>query len=384
MARGSGIGPFRPGVGVPPPVLAGREAEQAMFRRTVQGLSVRVPPPADAVLYGPRGNGKTSLLAWLASEAKTVRGVDALCLDPSEIPDTATLAARLTRRRFRWPFAPVEATVRGVTSQRSPDEGPRLLGETLERRVRRRGLILLFDEAHTLPPEVGRSLLTVSQRVRLHGLRFLLVLAGTPDLHDRLAETDATFWNRSEIHPIGRLDTDAGAQAIREPLAADGITIADDALDRVLADCHGYPFFLQLWGDALWKRADAARRGGDEAPAVTVEAVDLAAPEFERRKRLYYLDRYREMEKVELLGVAASVAEAFAGSPKVSSAQLRAAIAAGLGEDSDPARIESAETTLRQTGFVWRGGGDTRWEPGIPSLMDYMREEVAKNTEVAR
>lgn len=383
MARGSGNGPFRPGAGVPPPVLAGRETEQAMFRRTVQGLSARVPPPADAVLYGPRGNGKTSLLAWLAAEAKAVRGVDALVLDPSEIPDTAALAARLARRPFRRPFAPAEATVRGVTSQRSPGEGPRLLRETLERRVRRRGSILLFDEAHTLPPEVGRSLLTVSQQVRSRGLRFLLVLAGTPDLRDRLAETDATFWNRSEIHPIGRLGAEAGAQAIREPLADDGITIPDDVLDRVLAECHAYPFFLQLWGHALWKRADAARRDG-AAPAVTVEAVDLAASEFERRKRFYYFDRYREMEKAELLEVAASVAEAFAVSPKVTSAQLRAAITAGIGEGSDPARIDSAETTLRQTGFVWRGGGDTRWEPGIPSLMDYMREETAKNIVAAR
>lgn len=354
-----------------------------MFRRTVQGLSARVPPPADAVLYGPRGNGKTSLLAWLAAEAKAVRGVDALLLDPSEIPDTAALAARLARRPFRRPFAPAEATVRGVTSQRSPGEGPRLLRETLERRVRRRGLVLLFDEAHTLPPEVGRSLLAVSQQVRSRGLRFLLVLAGTPDLRDRLAETDATFWNRSEIHPIGRLGAEASAQAIREPLADDGITIPDDVLDRALAECHGYPFFLQLRGDALWKRADAARRDG-AAPAVTVEAVDLAASEFERRKRFYYFDRYREMEKADLLEVAASVAEAFAGSPRVSSAQLRAAITAGIGEGSDPARIDNAETTLRQTGFVWRGGGDTRWEPGIPSLMDYMREETAKNIVAAR
>ena len=349
-----------------------------MLRRSLDDLSVRVAPPADTILYGPRGNGKTSLLGWVAAEAKAVRGVDALLMDPSEIPDTATLAARLTRRPFRRPFAPAEATVRGVT-----DEGPQLLRKTLERRLRRRGLILLLDEAHTLTLSVARTLLTVSQQVRSRRLRFLLVLAGTPDLRDRLAETDATFWNRSEIHPIGRLGAEASAQAIREPLAGDGITIAGDVLDRVLAECHGYPFFLQLWGDALWKRADAARRDG-AAPAVTVEALDLAASEFERRKRLYYFDRYREMEKAELLGVAAAVAEAFAGSPKVSSAQLRAAITAGLGEGSDPARIESAETTLRQTGFVWRGGGDTRWEPGIPSLMDYMREETAKNTAAAR
>ena len=173
-----------------------------MFRRTVQGLSARVPPPADAVLYGPRGNGKTSLLAWLAAEAKAVRGVDALYLDPSEIPDTTTLAARLTRRSFRRPFAPAEATVRGVTSQRFPGEGPRLLRETLERRVRRRGLVLLFDEAHTLPPEVGRSLLTVSQQVRFRGLRFLLVLAGTPD--SRPARRNRRHLLESERNPPHR------------------------------------------------------------------------------------------------------------------------------------------------------------------------------------
>lgn len=381
MVASTVSGPFRPGTGRLPPHLAGRRREQELFDRLLAGLAQGEPAPADALLYGPRGNGKTTLLSWIESRADESPELDALWLVPSAIPDETRLVERLLPASFWSRFAPAEASAFGITWRPGGNDPPPL-DLAITARARRRPLVVLLDEAHTLRPEVGGALLNASQ---MAGRRtpFLLVLAGTPDVRDRLGEMNASFWNRAQLLSIGRLDDEASAAAVREPLREDGLSIADQALARIVAESHGYPFFLQLWGDAVWVEADAARRSGSPEPVVTVEAVERAAPEFERRRREYYHDRYREMEDADLLGVAAAVAGVFARSPRVSTARLRSAIVEGLGEGSDPERIGPAETMLRQTGFVWRGGGETSWEPGIPSLMDYMREEIAENAAAA-
>lgn len=382
MSRPADEGPFRPGPGLPPPHLAGRGAEQSLFRRLLAGLVNGQAPDADVVLYGPRGNGKTALLEWLEAEAKTCRGLEVLSLTPPEIRDVPTFVARLLRRPYWRRLAPAEGSFRGMT-WRSREERSRSLTEALSSRVRRRGLAVLVDEAHDLDPEVGGALLNASQQVR--GDRpFLLILAGTPDLRARLRRMNASFWNRGEIHAIGRLEPEASADAVRKPLMDAGMSIGDKALKHIVAESHGYPFFLQLWGKSVWMEAVTTRRAGGSEGVVTMDTVNDAAPHFEHRKRNYYVDRYDELKDLRLLPVAWRVAHAFADSASLPDSDLDAAIAAGLGDDYDADRAAAAEQVLRHTGFVWRSGGDTAWEPGIPSLMDYVREEMAKGRSAAR
>ena len=380
--RPTGACPFRPGSGLPPPHLAGRGAEQSRFRRLLAGLSKGRAADADVVLYGPRGNGKTALLGWLEAEAKTCRGLAVVSLTPPEIGDVPTLAARLLRPSAWRRLAPAEGSFRGVT-WRSPEERSRSLTEALRSRVRRRGMIVLVDEAHGLDPEVGGALLNASQQVRRDG-PFLLVLAGTPDLRARLRRMNASFWNRGEILPIGRLGAQASADAVRKPLTDAGMSVSDDALMRIVDESHGYPFFLQLWGKAVWTDVTAASRTGGSEAVVTMDTMNDAAPGFERRKRNYHVDRYDELKDLSLLPVASCVARAFGAAASLADSDLDAAIAAGLGDDHDADRAAAAAQALRHTGLIWRSGGDTAWEPGIPSLMDYVLEETAKGRSRSR
>ena len=382
MSRPADDGPFRPGIGLPPPHLAGRGAEQSLFRRLLAGLSKGRAANTDVVLYGPRGNGKTALLGWLEAEAKTCRGLEVVSLTPPEIGDVPTLAARLLRPSAWRRLAPAEGSFRGIT-WRSPEERSRSLTEALRSRVRRRGLAMLIDEAHGLDPEVGGALLNASQQVR-RDRPFLLVLVGTPDLRARLRRMNASFWNRGKILPIGRLGTQASADAVRKPLEDAGMSISDEALTRIVAESHGYPFFLQLWGESVWSDAVSAKRWGGTEGAVTTDTVNRVAPGFESAKRNYYVDRYDELKDLSLLPVASRVARAFGTAASLADADLDAAIAAGLGDDHDADRAAAAAQALRHTGFIWRSGGDTAWEPGIPSLMDYVLEELAKGRSPAR
>lgn len=62
--RGEETRLFAPGTGAYPPVLAGREREQAVLSQCLSDLTAGGSPPHDVVLIGPRGNGKTALLGW--------------------------------------------------------------------------------------------------------------------------------------------------------------------------------------------------------------------------------------------------------------------------------------------------------------------------------
>ena len=233
--------------------------------------------------------------------------------------------------------------------------------------------MLVIDEAHTLEKETGEALLNASQQVGRE-LPFLLVLAGTPDLPSRLGAMNVTFWNRAERRPIGRLLPDAAAAALRRPLEDEGVGIDEDALRHVADDSHGYPYFVQLWGEAVWREARAgAPEGGRH---VTRTDVDAARTSVERHVKSYYLERYDELMARDLLQAARAVAEAFRSRSLLDDERLTAAIRRGLGEASDPERIAEARTALRHLGYIWRPETEPTWEAGIPSLMDYMRTYV--------
>jgi len=233
-------------------------------------------------------------------------------------------------------------------------------------------MALLVDEAHTLGRKAGRDLLNCSQEIA-GKLPFLLVLAGTPDLRAHLGTLGASFWNRAEKRAIGRLDASQTAAALRQPLAAEGVSVTDEALDHLVQESHGYPYFVQLWGEAIWRQA----AGGDAPEAVrrvTHAAVSACQAGFDRERDQYYLDRYEELEKRRLLPVARAVADAFDGRPRLDDPALDAALRQGLRAGPDAERVAAVRDTLRDLGYVWRPKAIPLWEPGIPSLMDYVRE----------
>ena len=374
MTTRSRQGPFRPGAGGLPPYLAGRTSVQALCRALLADLRDGLAPSRDLVLHGPRGNGKTALLVWLQQEAAAYAGVGVLSLTPAGMPDEAKLVERLLPASWWQRFAPGQVSVQGIT-WRPGRHDPPPLDEALAARVRKAPLLLLIDEAHTLDVAVGRALLNAGQQVGRR-LPFLLVLAGTPSLRTHLGAMDATFWNRADRRPIGRLDEPATAAAVRNPLRSDDIDIDDDALAHIVRDSHGYPYFVQLWGQAVWRRAaDAATPGTAGRRRITPAAAAAVQAAVDREKDDYYLDRYEELETLRLLPVARAVAEAFDTKPLLDDAQLETAIRRGLhaAAESDPT---GAKDLLRNVGYVWRPEAKPVWESGIPSLMDYVREHV--------
>ena len=362
------IGPFRPGPGQPPPYLAGREKEQALLRAWGGAVAQGNPPPSAVILYGPRGNGKTALLVWLQRHLAAIPGMDVVRLVPSRIRTPALFAGALLPDAWLAKFAPKELSVVGLTWRPGQDRPPPTAADSIRVRAAKRPLVLLLDEAHTLAPEVGNELLNVSQELGAE-LPFFLVLAGTPDLEDRLSEMEASFWGRAKQIRLNRLESAAAASAIERPLHEDGRSIESAALERIVCESHGYPFFLQLWGQLSW---DCAAPEGRRT--ITIHDVEAAAPEFEQTRGDYYRQRYGELAKRRLVPVARAVAEAFSRVPALTHDEVEDTIGGAIGPTGEGAAAYEALTVLKHLGFLWQPGPTPAWEPGIPSLMDYLRE----------
>ncbi len=364
------FGPFQPGPGGMPPYLAGRKAEQHLFRALLRRLEECDLLPSEVILYGPRGNGKTVLLGWLRAEAASREAVDTVVLLPSSIPDTTRLAERLLPKSWWDRLTPDEVKVAGVSCR--PGEGgpPPPPEDVLAARARKAPLLVVMDEAHTLDLEVGRALLNASQEVRQqHPL--LLVLAGTPNLQGHLGAMGASFWNRMEQLRIGRLDETATAEAIRRPFEEAGIVVAADALAGMVALSHGYPYFIQLLGRQAWQQVSRDRRSDE----LTAAVLERARPDFEDTKGNYYLHRFFELQERNLLGAGQAVARAFVDAPNgvLSGSRLHRVIAESLGVADGP-DVQRARRVLSDLGFIWGTRAKPGWEPGIPSLMDYILE----------
>ena len=237
---------FRPGTGGLPPHLAGREHEQQICSVFLDQLRQGKAPPRELILYGPRGNGKTTLLTWLQQTA-AAHPVDVINLSPAMIPTEEILVDRLLSPTWWQRLVPGEVSLRGVKWQPARPRHARSLDEVLAARTMKKPLLLLLDEAHTLDARVGHALLNASQIVG-RKQPFLVVMAGTPHLESRLSEMNVSFWSRSELLPIGRLNAVATADALRLPLERENVVVDDDALEHVVAANQGYPYFVAVVG----------------------------------------------------------------------------------------------------------------------------------------
>ena len=164
--------PFLPGAGSQPPYLAGRADEQAELRQRLAWLRHDQGAPADVVLIGPRGNGKTVLLGWLARELRDGRSVNVLEWTPSHIPTLGTMTAELlpdsVRQRVKDRVESVSVAGHGMVLRKGdrPAAVTSSFRDALAVRCGQRPLAVLLDEAHMLDVDVGRDLLNLSQEVQ--------------------------------------------------------------------------------------------------------------------------------------------------------------------------------------------------------------------------
>ena len=372
--------PFKPGPGLLPPYLAGREREQELFNTNLKdmaaGESVSI-----MVMYGPRGMGKTVLLSWLRRQCDE-RGIVHVAGNPADMLGSVDALGKMMLSAIRPPKGwrvermsiggmgikvDLGASARGTRKEAQ-------LPELLISHCREKPMVVLLDEAHApSDPDTLRLFLNMAQQVAQEA-PFLLILAGTPVLDEKLRDAGATFIERAKVIGLDRLDEKAAAAALSIPLKKEGVTIAENALDEVVKDSQCYPFFVQQWGQVLW--GHAMKKGISE---LTLDDVSLVTADIQKMRTEFYDPRYRKIEKSpELLAAANALAQALL---KNKQGLNRTAIA-GIIKDSisgtipDGTDIESKAQDiideLVQHDFLWHPPASRLMMPGIPSFMAYI------------
>lgn len=281
--------PYTPGES--PRVLVGRR-EQVESAEADLGLMATYARFLGRVRVdlGSRGVGKTSLLkavrnsaleagavvAWVTARAdesliaslvaEVGRGLDGIGID---LTARTTLAERLHGLQLELGVGPVSAGVELDVSQVAKPgstAASAAFGSFVteaSRAARDRGsagLCLLVDEIQAAPRGDLRTLAYAWQELQGSPDEPAAVIfaAGLPNAPDVLTAA-VTFSERFAFRTLERLSARYAAAALTEPAAASDVTWSDDLLTAVLDRAQGYPYFLQLYGDAVWQAARPVR-----------------------------------------------------------------------------------------------------------------------------
>lgn len=367
---------FRPGPGRLPPHIAGRDAELDLLDRFKSSLGAGRGVGSDVILRGPRGTGKTVLLNEFGNRLRDA-GVEVLAISAAEIGGLAHLIEKIAPPSWWEKYLPALRGGRLGTEEfhvnidmdklvRKSD-----IRDALTARAEKGPFVFLLDEAHEMDGTVGAPLINAFQGVGGAGLPVMLVLAGTPGTTRHLETMGASFVERNLDVPVGLLDSKASGEALTVPLERHGVSFDPDTLRDVVRDSQGYPFFLQLWGEAI---TDILVQ--QKVPTITMEQINQAKSRVDERRNKFYQRRRRELATRGLKNLALAVGRAYqhdGGCAVLSSEALMDTMSLEtLPPGTDK---EQALDILEDRGFVWDQGGD-EYVPGIRSLMGYLEDRA--------
>jgi AAA ATPase domain len=301
MSLDAARNPYTPGAGQAPPVLTGRDEELARFDATLTRLEQGRPAQCPLIV-GLRGVGKTVLLNEFARRALDR---DWVVVEHELNPD-GDLFATTTRlvREALLQIAPPSAWRKGArrvgrllhaievsyslaglsigTGQREEDATESMsldrardltdllvsLGQAAQEHGR--GVALLFDELQFAAAEPLGALVTALHKVAQRQLPVTLVAAGLPQTRGVLAEAASYAERMFAPVEVGALSVHDASQALAAPAQREGVGFEQDALELAVAFTEGYPYFLQVFGDHVWRYSSSS--------PVSLPEVERVAP----------------------------------------------------------------------------------------------------------
>jgi DNA-binding transcriptional ArsR family regulator len=287
MSQASDKNPYRPGVGVRPLYLAGRDKSLHRF-----SAMLRAAPELQASMRvtGLRGVGKTVLLGAFAERAEEANWEPAeFEFQPSHNTNEAlrsALEGLLERARARLSHlerlraaagralrtGKLSITWEEVSlsiapgSEREHDLAKEIF-DTVELAVGkgREGLVLLLDEAQLIRDERSRHgehplslLIAPLVALQRQELPLAVVLCGLPTLGANLQKARSYSERLFRGEKIDSLPQDEAIAAFLRPLGETGRIADDEVAEAVVDEVEGYPYFIQLWGSELWDAAGLA------------------------------------------------------------------------------------------------------------------------------
>lgn len=324
--------PFAPGAGTPPPELAGREelreAVRIAIERVRRGLSTK-----SVLMVGLRGVGKTVLLDRMRDDAEAA-GIQTLRIEAPEnrslpailAPQLRQALLRLSRnaqakelahralrglagfaKGLKVRFSDIEVGFDfepepGLADNGDLEHDLQALLEVAGAAAQKAGtaLAIFVDELQYVAEDQLEALITALHRTAQRQLPVVLVGAGLPQLRGKMGRAKSYAERLFDFPEIGPLSPDAAKLAIVKPALEQGVEVTEDALDRIVAETRGYPYFVQEWGKHAWDAADASPIDREDVASASSAAIAALDESFFRVR----FDRLTPAEKRYLRAMA--------------------------------------------------------------------------------
>lgn len=275
--------PFSPWAGTPPPALLGRDKLIEEFKTAL--IRTRAGKPGQSIMpVGLRWVWKTVLLNHfidIANEQGVKTGLIEtpesnnfpviiinearkllIQLDRWGVVSEAVNYARRVLKSFSLSYEWVEAKISFDPEEWVADSGIFendirdmfvALGEAAKSKDT--AVLIAIDEVQYLSEEYFSALISAIHRTGQLQLPIMVVGTGLPQIL-WLAWNAKSYAERLFKFPrIDPLNEKESCLAIKNPIEKQGAKIEQKAIDEIFRMSHGYPYFLQEWGYAVWNHA---------------------------------------------------------------------------------------------------------------------------------
>lgn len=383
--------PFAPGAGTRPPELAGRDDLREQVRIAIERVR-RGNPAKSLLIVGLRGVGKTVLLDQMRDDAEAA-GIQTLRIEAPEgrslpamlAPQLRQALLRLSRleqardlaqralrglagfaRALRVTYHDIEVGLDfepepGLADNGDLEHDLQALLEAAGQAAQGAGtaLVMFVDELQYVAEAELAALITALHRCSQRRMPVVLVGAGLPQLRGRMGQAKSYAERLFDFPEVGPLSTADAATAIRKPVLDQGAVILDAAVERIIAETHGYPYFLQEWGKHAWDAADASPIEVADVEAAGETAIAALDESFFRVR----FDRLTPAEKKYLRAMA----ELGPGPHR------SGAIAECL--ERDVTSLAPTRSALIRKGMIWSPShGDTAFT--VPLFDKFMKRSI--------
>lgn len=279
------VNPYRPGAGLMPIYLAGRDEDIQNVEQMFEALTMNIPTQS-IIFSGLRGVGKTVLINKLQ---KIAEDKDIFCkhIEVEErndfISQVATCSQAFLRKvsakeKFKKliqkPLDAIKALVvsfdpndntfslslqekelyKSTNLTQSLTEVFTTIGETAYKTET--PICFFIDEIQYMKAEELGSLIAALHRTNQLGYPVMIVGAGLPKIYKMLSDEKSYSERLFLYKEIGSLTEEQSKKAIEIPANKFGITYSDKAIEKIIALTKGYPFFIQQMCQIAFKNTN--------------------------------------------------------------------------------------------------------------------------------
>lgn len=268
------VNPYRPGAGLMPVYIAGRDEDIQNVSQMFDALTMDIPTQS-IIFSGLRGVGKTGLINKLQSIAEE-KGIFCKHIEIEERNDFISQIAECSQAFLRTISAkekfkhliqkPLEAIKSLVVSFNPEDNSFSLsmqdrelyvsnnltqtltevfstIGETAQKTET--PICFFIDEIQYMKQNQLGSLIAALHRVNQLGYPIMIIGAGLPKIYKMLSDEKSYSERLFMYKKIDSLTDEQSEKAIEEPAKKFNIIYAHEAINKIVEITKGSPFFIQ-------------------------------------------------------------------------------------------------------------------------------------------